>query len=122
MVNVLIFLRDIRKSRKLTMKQLGKMVGVSEAAIGYYETEKRTISYEMLLKLSEALDCSISDIVQGEKNPATKGDGNEEPDNSITRLITAVQQLTEQEAEFLLPQVMGIISGRETRKSKSANG
>ena len=74
----MIHLRQIRKSRNMTMKELGKKVGVSEATIGYYETEKRMINYEMLLKLAEALDCSIIDIIEGEKIPVTKSDGMEE--------------------------------------------
>ena len=56
-------LRDIRKQRGLTMKELGKKVDLSESAIGYYETGKREPKYETLLKLSEALDCSVFDIL-----------------------------------------------------------
>lgn len=68
-------LREIRRSRGLTMKQLGALVNVSEAAIGYYETGKRSMNYEMLLKLGEALNCSVSDIIEGKKEPATESDG-----------------------------------------------
>lgn len=56
-------LREIRKSRGLTMKQLGDMVGVTESAIGLWETGKREPKNEMLLKLGEALDCSVLDII-----------------------------------------------------------
>ena len=45
------------------MAELGKKVGVTESAIGLYEKQKRKPDYEMLLKLSEALDCSVSDIL-----------------------------------------------------------
>jgi len=62
-------LRYLRKTRtKLTMKQLGEIVGASESAIGYYETGKREPDYEMLLKLSEAIGCTVADIK--EKNIA----------------------------------------------------
>lgn len=58
-------LRYLRKTRtNLTMKQLGDKVGVSESAIGYYETGKREPDYEMLLKLSEALGCTVADIME----------------------------------------------------------
>lgn len=59
----MINLRAIRKSRGLTMKELGKKVDLSESAIGYYETGKREPKYEILLKLGEALDCSVFDIL-----------------------------------------------------------
>lgn len=66
-------LRYLRKTRtNLTMKQLGQIVGVSESAIGYYETGKREPDYEMLLKLSEAIGCTVADIMETpkEKQPA----------------------------------------------------
>ena len=56
-------LRTIRKSRGLTMKQLGELVGVTESAIGMYETGKREPSLEVLLKLGDVLSCQISDII-----------------------------------------------------------
>jgi len=56
-------LREIRKSKGMTMKQLGKLVGVTESAIGLWETGKREPNQEMLLKLGEALDCSVLDIM-----------------------------------------------------------
>lgn len=65
------YLRKLRKYNRLTMKQLGDLVGVTESAIGLYETGKRKPSYEMLLKLSEALGCTVDDIVRGdEKSPS----------------------------------------------------
>lgn len=56
-------LRALRKARGYTMKQLGELIGVSESAVGMYETGKRKPSYEVLLQMAEALDCSIVDLV-----------------------------------------------------------
>lgn len=61
-------LRYIRKTKtQLTMKQLGELVGVTESAIYNYEVGKREPDYEMLLKLSEALGCSVADIMENEE-------------------------------------------------------
>ena len=38
---------------------------MTESAVGQWETGKRTPKYEMLLKLGEALDCSVADIMDG---------------------------------------------------------
>lgn len=46
------------------MKQLGEIVGVSESAIWNYEAGKREPDYEMLLKLSEAIGCTVADIME----------------------------------------------------------
>ena len=51
------------------MLELAKKVDVSESAIGMYETGKRKPNYEMLLKLSDALDCSVMDILHGFEEP-----------------------------------------------------
>lgn len=60
-------LRYIRKTKtQLTMKQLGELVGATESAIANYETGKRQPSYEMLLKLSEVLGCTVADIMENE--------------------------------------------------------
>lgn len=70
-------MRKIRKAKGLTMKELGSIVGVTESAISQYETGKRQADYEMLLKLSEALGCSVDDLFNEEKEKpaADEGDG-----------------------------------------------
>ena len=60
-------LRKIRKEKGLTMKQLGAIVGVTEAAISQYETGKREADFETLLKISEALDCTVDYLLGREK-------------------------------------------------------
>lgn len=56
-------LRKIREYVGMTQKELGNIVGVSDAAIGLWENGKRQPNNEMLLKLGEALNCSVSDIL-----------------------------------------------------------
>lgn len=60
-------LRTARKSKGLTMKELGEKVGVSESAISQYETGKREADFETLLKIGEVLDCSIDYLLRGEQ-------------------------------------------------------
>lgn len=68
-------MRKIRKAKGLTMKELGSIVGVTESAISQYETGKRQADYEMLLKLSEALGCSVGDLFNEEKEKPAADDG-----------------------------------------------
>lgn len=60
-------LRTIRKEKGLTMKQLGAIVGVTEAAISQYETGKREADFETLLKISEALECTVDYLLGREQ-------------------------------------------------------
>lgn len=56
-------IREYRNRLGWTMKELGDRVGVTESAISLYELGKRKISYEMLLKISEALGTDVNHIL-----------------------------------------------------------
>ena len=56
-------MKKLRKAKKLTQKDLGKLVGISEAQISLIENGKRFPSFETLLKIAEALDCESSDLL-----------------------------------------------------------
>lgn len=113
-------LREIRLSRGLTMKQLGEMVSVSEAAIGNYETFKQKISYEMLLKLAEALNCEVTDIIKNEKTPAIETDDGRQSevildlsklDEAQQRAIQDVLRLSKQQMAVVGPLLESLVSG-----------
>lgn len=55
----MVNLKYYRELRGLTMEELGKKVGCTLSAISNYERGKREPNYEMLLKLSEALDTDV---------------------------------------------------------------
>lgn len=61
-----MLLRELRKKRGLTMKQLGEIIGASESTISLYENERRQPSYETLLKLAEYFDVSVDYILRGD--------------------------------------------------------
>lgn len=93
-------LRAARKSKGLTMKELGGMVGVSESAISQYETGKREADFETLLKIGDALGCSIDYLLRGagQKEPPTPvaRDGQvEKLANALTEIGIDVEGLTE---------------------------
>ena len=113
-------LRAIRKARKMTQEDLALLVGVSASSISQYESGSKTPSFETALKLAEALDCESADLVtsrtglteaieKGNKKAATSGDGVV----AINKLMELIPNLTPQQAEFLLPQVLGLISAQQ---------
>ncbi len=63
-------LKQVRNERGYTLKQLGKLVGVSDAAISQYESGKREASYEMQLKLAEVLGVSVDYLLRGDPEGA----------------------------------------------------
>lgn len=86
-------LREVRKAKGFTMKQLGEMVGVSESAISLYETGKREADFETLLKIGEILDCSVDYLLRGKEQKETptpvSEDGLNEEQQELVNLFDA---------------------------------
>lgn len=69
-------IRELRKAKGLTMKQLGEVLDLAESTISQYETGKRQMDNETLLKLGEFFDVSVGYILGAEdriKAPADNG-------------------------------------------------
>lgn len=62
-------IRELRKERKLTMKKLGQIVGVSESTISLYENGKRQPDYDTLQKLADYFDVSVDYLLGREEPP-----------------------------------------------------
>jgi transcriptional regulator with XRE-family HTH domain len=62
----MFMLRDLRKAKGLTMKELGDLIGVAESTISQYETGKREPDFETLLKFGEMFDVSVDYLLRGE--------------------------------------------------------
>lgn len=89
-------LRRIRKARGLTQKELAEQVDVTESMIGMIENEKRSPSFELLLKLGEALDCSVDDLLRAEKIPvAMNGNGLSKDEVELIRYYRASSDETQ---------------------------
>ena len=59
----MVMIKEIRKSRGLTAKELGELVGKAESTINLYENGKREPDYETLLKMSDVLNCSTDSLL-----------------------------------------------------------
>ena len=59
-------IRELRKARGMTMKELGFIVDRAEGTISQYETGKRQPDNETLLRLAEYFGVSVDYILGGE--------------------------------------------------------
>lgn len=57
-------LRELRKAKGITMKELGDVVGVAESTISQYETGKRSPDFETLLKFGEFFNVSTDYLLR----------------------------------------------------------
>ena len=85
-------LREARKSKNMTMKQLGMRVGLSESTISLYENGKHEPDHATLIKLAHILGVSIDYLLgqnTSERNAQPTGkDG--ELDAEIVNLLTTL--------------------------------
>ena len=49
-------LKELRKEHKLSMKELGKILGLSESTISLYEAGKREPDIKTLIKMADYFD------------------------------------------------------------------
>lgn len=119
-------LKKIRKLRGLKQKELAEMVGVTESAISQYESGNKVPSFEVALKLAEALDCESADLVSErdilfeQKNPVTESDGKQIIDMSLLndeqrQLIEDVLKMNAQTRSVALPVLESLVSAQKAQ-------
>ena len=61
-------LRVLRKEKRLSQKELGKLLGLAESTISMYERNERQPHFEIQKKISDLFNVSIDYLVTGERN------------------------------------------------------
>lgn len=56
-------IKKIRKQKGFTQKELGQKLGISQAAIGQFESNKANPKMETIQKIADALNVSINDLI-----------------------------------------------------------
>ena len=83
-------LKELRKNKKLTQKQLAELVGVSEMSIRRYENDINEPTIEILKRIADKLESPLDSIIAADPNSklyqATSG-------------INTLKQQAEEEAE-----------------------
>lgn len=66
-------IRELRKAKGITMKQLGEVLGVAESTISHYENGRRQLDTETLLRLGEYFGVTVGYLLCAEdtKNAPT---------------------------------------------------
>jgi transcriptional regulator with XRE-family HTH domain len=63
-------LREIRKKHKLTQKDMGNFLNISESAYGYYEQGRNDPSIESLRKIAEHFEVTVSYLTGDSDDPS----------------------------------------------------
>lgn len=68
MTNVGKKIREVRKEKGLTIKQLGNLCGISEQNMGNYERGVRTPKLETIRKIANALEIPYKQLIEDESS------------------------------------------------------
>jgi transcriptional regulator with XRE-family HTH domain len=58
------YLRELRKSKQLKMRELARQSGISQPYLSQIETGKRKVSPDILMKLSKALNVGFGELFE----------------------------------------------------------
>lgn len=61
---ITFFIKEIRKQKGITQKQLAKISGVSASEIGYIENNERQPTLLTMCRLAKALKVSVSELFE----------------------------------------------------------
>lgn len=61
-------LKEIREKRNISQSELARRIGLKPQSINQYESNKRQMSLETLLKVIKILDCSADELLDIKKN------------------------------------------------------
>lgn len=77
-------IRRIRKENKITLKQLGTLINLSEQAVGQYERGERNPSWDTLKKIAAALNVPFIDLITTEDGLVDSDTFSEAKNNGIS--------------------------------------
>ena len=80
-------LRQLRKQKKLTQKQLAALIGVKNSIVSFYEVGDRIPSPEMLVKLAMTLGVSADYLLGIERSEVIDVSGLDEDDKALVRAV-----------------------------------
>ncbi|MBQ9730526.1 MAG: helix-turn-helix transcriptional regulator [Bacilli bacterium] len=88
-------LKEIRKDRNMSQKQLGDLIGVSKVSISNYENGMQYPTLEKLILLAKVLDCSLDYLLGIDYDNLTDLKRDERIFKSIKRNETIYKYLLE---------------------------
>ena len=101
-------MREYRKRSGLTMKQLGELVGASEASISQYETGRVEPDIELLTRIADTLGVSV-DVLIGRIEETTKE--TQEPVSQEAKILAkGIDKLPKAEREQALSVVRAMFA------------
>lgn len=91
-------IRELRKEKNLTMKQLGDKLGFSEVTISQYETGKREPNHESLIKFARFFNVTVGYLLCVENSEPYKEDQANELRNAAMKIFDNLSEADQDQA------------------------
>lgn len=112
-------IRQARKARKLTQGDLAQKIGLSAVTLNRYETGRRTPPADVVVRLTQELNCDSNWIMTGEPKDASANESVADIDAKRLHEDSAMRKIIEL-LEYDLPeakeQILKILEGRKLMK------
>lgn len=102
-------LRDLRKRRKLTQKDLAIRISKSKAAISSYENDAQIPPLDVLVSIADVLHTSLDSLVDSSREPCYSVQGLNDEQKSIIELLFAEFSKPTNKGDTLSPQQIKIL-------------
>lgn len=104
-------MRELRKKKKLTMKQLGQMVGVSESTISLYENGKHEPDILTMIRIADALETTVDHLLGKEPEKKQKAEEQQAPKTIEARIVSGgMDKLPEEQRQQVLAVVRAMFA------------
>lgn len=115
-------LRSLREGKKITQKELSKVLNVSESAVGMYERGEREPNFETVDKIANFFDVQADYLLGRANDPSPTITHNKElaaeSDIYIAYLGGPPEEMDEEEAEHLKRELEMFRAFKEKRKKE----
>ena len=113
-------LKELRKSKNLTQKQVAKVLGISVQTYAAYEKSIKEPDDATLFFLSGIFDVTIDELFYDEPNPqaSIKNFANTPRERELLRLY---RKLNNQEQVNVMSFILGMVSAKESYARLSSN-
>lgn len=102
-------MRELRKQKNLTLKQLADIIGVAEVTVSTYERGTREPPLSVLCTIADTLGVSLDELVRGkQKEPSP-----EDRERLKSMVIDAFSGLTPQEKKIAEAVLSVLLSQQE---------
>ena len=106
------FIRQLRKERHLTQKELAAMLNITDKAVSKWELGASLPDVALLLPLAEALDISVTELLGGFRSPGSPPQAlDAPPQDTAGDILSYTERASSQRREKLRLWLLAALSG-----------